>query len=535
MKRVICFSRVSTSTQDLQAQREEVKGAALRDKFKESEIIEVSGKESAIKLDEEERQTLNEMKQLVEEYPSIEAIYFFAVDRCARRMSIVTSVAEWAEKNKINLVFLRPYRLETMMINETGVRVSNPMTTMILGMMAFAAQMEMNAKNARFQTAKKWRRKNGKVTGKLLLGYKPDKDGNITIDTDGTAKIVHWVFDCYLNKNMSTPQIYDEGVALGYFNDTCKTNTRAGNIRDILRNKRYCGEPTPKGQVYPTLIDEETIDRAIAKMRDNFFGEKKYTKHILYCKGKMFDSNGYSMSGDYSHRVYISTQKNVVVNINVADFLCWRVAYFAKWNMMTMEKSTQIEDTQKQIDEVGTKLFNIKERIRTEIEPQYSKAYEGYVNSRGRVTLEMYNTQIDDLDRQHKRLQKQVEELEKRESELSMMMTELKNKEERDINIYDIMSIESDQQRKEIIDEVIEKIIVEKIGKTYKFKIYYPLMTSPSIFLYCQHGGVKKEIYELLEKDGQELYRTDISTEFIPRFTTSLWGTKAKKLGATEV
>ena len=39
--------------------------------YKENEIIIVKGKESAIKLREEERQTLNEMKQLISEHKSI--------------------------------------------------------------------------------------------------------------------------------------------------------------------------------------------------------------------------------------------------------------------------------------------------------------------------------------------------------------------------------------------------------------------------------------------------------------------------------
>jgi DNA invertase Pin-like site-specific DNA recombinase len=88
----------------LLAQRDAVKRAASV-KYKESEIEEVYGKESAIKLKEEERQTLKEMKELIVEYPTIETIFFFAVDRLARRMSIVLSIAEWAKDEKINLVF----------------------------------------------------------------------------------------------------------------------------------------------------------------------------------------------------------------------------------------------------------------------------------------------------------------------------------------------------------------------------------------------------------------------------------------------
>ena len=74
MKKVICFARVSTIVQDLQPQLDAVKRQIIADNYEESEIVVVKGKESAIKLKEEQRQTLNEMKQLIEENPTIEEV-----------------------------------------------------------------------------------------------------------------------------------------------------------------------------------------------------------------------------------------------------------------------------------------------------------------------------------------------------------------------------------------------------------------------------------------------------------------------------
>jgi len=517
MKKVICFNRVSSSRQDLTAQRKAVKEAAIRDKYKENEIIEVSGKESAIKLDEEQRQTLNEMKSLVKEYPSIESIYFFSVDRLARRMSIVLSVAEWADKNNINLVFLYPYPIQTMMINEKGQRVKNSMAEMILTMMGFAAQMEMNAKNARFSNARDFLRKQNKVIGKLLFGYKADENRDIAIDTKKTGPIVQWVFDSYIKRGMSTTQIYDEGVTLGYWADNNKPKNRGGKIRAMLVNKEYCGKPTKLGQIYPILIDEDTIDIAIEQLKKNFSGEKKYLKNIYYCKGKIFDEQtGYALTVDFNHMKYMSQSlKNAYnANLNICDWLCWRVAAFAKWNMLTMNDETQIEGTKKQIEEIGTKIITLKEQIKTDIEPQYSKAYDAYVMSKGRITIDRYEMTINELDREQNRLQKKINELEKRESELANILEQLRSKEKRDISIYDISNITDDQQRKDIIDEVIEKITVKRVDmKKLIITVHYPLFTSPSVFEYVQHGGTKKEIIEMIGD-----IRLDISEEYIPRF-----------------
>ena len=57
-KKCICFCRVSTQLQSLDEQKETVIANAIADGYKRDEIAIVEGKESAIKLKEEERQTI---------------------------------------------------------------------------------------------------------------------------------------------------------------------------------------------------------------------------------------------------------------------------------------------------------------------------------------------------------------------------------------------------------------------------------------------------------------------------------------------
>ena len=64
-KKCICLVRVSTEQQKLEGQKEKVISAAISDGYKLEEIAVVEGKESAIKLQEEERETLNEMKNII--------------------------------------------------------------------------------------------------------------------------------------------------------------------------------------------------------------------------------------------------------------------------------------------------------------------------------------------------------------------------------------------------------------------------------------------------------------------------------------
>ena len=78
------------------------------------------------------RETLNEMKSIIAQYPTIESVYVFAIDRLARKVSIILSVKDYLLKNKVNLVFLNPRKLATMIRNDKGVLVEDEMTSMML-------------------------------------------------------------------------------------------------------------------------------------------------------------------------------------------------------------------------------------------------------------------------------------------------------------------------------------------------------------------------------------------------------------------
>lgn len=142
MKKVIAFLRVSTIQQQLEGQREKVISNIIADGYKESEIFVIEGKESAIKLDEEERQTLNQLKDAITHYPDIKAVYVFAIDRLARRVSIVLSIKDYLLKRGINLIFLNPHKMGTMR-EENGVMVEDELTSMMLMFLSYGAEMEI--------------------------------------------------------------------------------------------------------------------------------------------------------------------------------------------------------------------------------------------------------------------------------------------------------------------------------------------------------------------------------------------------------
>ena len=298
MKKVICFARVSTIQQNLDAQLEAVKNAAISDRYTEDEILIVQGKESAIKLDEEQRQTLNEVKELVANNPTIETIYYFAVDRLARRMSIIMNVVEWAIENKINLVFLHPHRMSTFRINEAGVKVEDEVTKLLLAMLSYGAEMEMKVKKARFATAKAAMKLQGKLPqGKPIKGYYLDDKRNILVHPEESKHIIN-LFNDYLDdrNNESLQSLHDKYVVKGFF-EPSKSNYRnsgATRIYNVLKDCSYCGREKelkkkyPDGTYrtsyikYPAIISEGLFDAVQLKLQNRQHQPKKLLEHIYY-------------------------------------------------------------------------------------------------------------------------------------------------------------------------------------------------------------------------------------------------------------
>lgn len=499
----LVFLRVSSQHQDLAAQKVATLNAAKR-YYKDNEIEIVQGKESAIKRKEDERETLKEMKELVKENPSVETIYFFAVDRLARRIAVIYSIKEWADENNINLFFLNPHPFGTRYFDETAkVWKPNPSADINLMFLSYGAQMEMQIKKERFAAAKSLRRQQNKTNGKLPFGYQAEDNGNIVINPN-EAKIIRWVFNSYLNDGMSTSQIFNEGVERGYW-PTQKTRTGGANkIRFMLSSDIYCGRPnhvSKYSQRFPQIVDEDDVAKAIELMKSKNNSPKHSNKAIYYAKSILRDEDSNTVlicDGNRAKYKATNAMQPYTVSLNVADSIIWREAYTEKWMMMNGSNDTAKADTQQSINEVSNKIVNLKNMIETEYQPQIERNYQAYV--KGRISSEIFEITDDELKRQVKKVEKKIHELVKRESELCAIIDEIERKEKIDISLYTVKGISDDAQRREIINEVIDKMTVKKIRNNYYlFKVWTKRMINvPQAYLYISHTGKAKiELYEI--------------------------------------
>lgn len=452
--------RVSTSHQDLEAQKDAVIKAAIADDYKKEEITIIEKKESAIKLKEEEREGLNEMKEIIEENPSIESVYVFAIDRLARKVSVVLSIKDYLTERGINLVFLNPRKSSTMLRNKQGIMVEDKLTSMMLLFLAYGAEMEMKLKLERFNAQKELMQKQKKLTsGKPVFGYYKKKDGTIGVD-DKKAGYVKEIYKEILKNNKSIKQVEREFIARGIFPP--KKTVTGSTVRYICANKCYYGSTTTFGSImeYPPIITKGEWDEMRKKLEENRKGAKKNTKQTHLCKGIIRNADsGLVMMYNCGGRSYFDYSNSQNVNAPTMDFIAWYVAKVLYTLQRAIDTDDRSEEYTKYIEQNNERIATIKNMI-AGIEKRQKKAFDTYLD--GMVSKEIYEDKIKSIEKEHKQWLNDVARLESENRRLSYESEKIDNKDRWESTRLD--EIKDAPTRREIIQSVIRELSVHKVG-----------------------------------------------------------------------
>ena len=424
-------------------------------------------------------------------------------------------IKEWADENRINLVFLNPHRMSTFRRNEQGVLVEDELTTLLLAMLSYGATMEMKIKKARFETAKKNMKLQGKAIGQLVYGYTKDEEKNIVINKE-ESKIVIWVFDCLINKGMSTTAIYKEGIELGYFTKKKNYTHGATCVLAMLKNHSYCGENT-RGIKYPSIVSRETMDKAAKILNDNLIKPKYLYKNVYYCKGLIRNALDNMiltpMRNNATYTTNNRTEKHFALSANVCDTIIWREAAQIKWTLLSNQKTQNLQNYKKQIEDLKVKIWN-NEVLISDVQKRFEKAYNGYINSNGKITNKMYESQIEVLDKEENEYKTAIDKYNIRLNELEQLINNAETKEAKDIAITDIKDITDDTQRKDIINEVISNMSVKEVGKgEFYIDVFNVLDGDIPMTYYYKHSGHKMYLEMVIDDEN----RIDITNEIVKR------------------
>ena len=274
MKKCILLSRVSTHSQDLKQQTDELINAAHKDGYKDENIIIIEDKESAIKLTEEERNGLNELKRHINEDELINCVYVYEVSRIARKEKILFSIRDFLIEKHIQLVILQPY----LKLLDADYNMTQSSQIMFAMFGAFA-ESEMHIRKQRMMRGKRAKSENGYyVGGKVLFGYKVREDKKFIVD-EQKADIVRKMFNMYLNGE-TISSVTTELSSLGELDSL---SWRAGyiQVQRLLTRPEYYGGNSGIINNYPPIISKELFDEVQKLLHDRSRPHSK-TKYVYY-------------------------------------------------------------------------------------------------------------------------------------------------------------------------------------------------------------------------------------------------------------
>ena len=313
MSKCIILSRVSTQYQELDSQTQAIKNEAIRNGFKESDMIIIEDKESAIKLSEEERNGLNTMKDEIQKHKDITHVFIYELSRLSRRQLVLFSIRDYLIQHNIQLVCCTPYfrLLEDGKLSQTA--------NLMFSIFASMAESEMQLKQERFKRGRERNKMTGKNhCGRVLYGYKTLNDKTIVIDEDAEQFVID-LFTLYSSGMYSETEVAEELTQrYGELKDTvAKTRSK---ISHMLKQTRYCGDSQ-----YPQIISSELFEKCRRVAEKNNCDNKRHIKDESLLKKIIFDkASGYHLtysSNGGSPRYALKCRYNgpIVTTIRVCD------------------------------------------------------------------------------------------------------------------------------------------------------------------------------------------------------------------------
>lgn len=497
MKKVIAFLRVSTKGQDLEPQRIAVMNEILHDGFNESEVQVVEGKESAIKLREEQRQTLNEMKRIIEENPSITHIYCFAIDRIARRVSVVLSVYEYLKEKKINLVFLNPSKMQ--IFDKDGNE--NPLTQLMLMFLSYGAEMEMKIKKERFKAAREQYKQQGRAICKVAYGYTTDSTKHIIIDEE-QSQVIRWVYDTYLS-GKSLNWIYREGLQLGYWTEVRGISGGASKIQKFLTKRIYVGEPTKNGVLYPPIISRGLQDTVIKRLASNNNASKSVCKHEykFLCRGLVHDESGKVMTAVNDKKAYkLLAKKGYFISAKILDSIVWNYADTMNDIYSERHDKDKVNRLNKDIATATKKLATVEKMIGN-AELKFDKAYNAYVNSNGRISEDRYEKMVAEIEKEIAVYRKEQTQLQQSIIDMNAIKDSVCSVKKDSTVIYGIAN--GFKVMREIVEHNVNRITTKYIGDYRRsIEIYGNTRVDPETYILYAYGRSHRLYYV---EEGNEI------------------------------
>ena len=414
MKKVVLFSRVSTQTQNLDSQTNELIKEATNLGYSKEQQIPIEYKESAISLSMDERKGIQELKEKIDSDINIDCVIVFEISRLSRQTTMLFELRDWLISKHIQLICLRPYfrLLEDGKLSQTASIVFSLMTSL--------SESEMIIKKERMTRGRHFKREQGRyIGGRILLGYKVGNDDKIEVDYDDAEtvrKIYRWYSE---GKSMIwiARELEARGLVSGRWNGI---NSIICCIKEVLRREEYTGKKCHTYH-YPRIISDEMfqeVAKLITKNKAKYVTNKRYLGQGLLREKK----TGLLMTPNARfYRTYrIEMRSELTIGTKHLEELLWNICE-KRAKTITKEKLEKIylHDQQVLNNKIHTVLVEI-ENLKSKIDKINERIVLGKMNeTKGDMMIKDSEVEIMKLQELHNKLTDKLLSLKPTEIDLS--------------------------------------------------------------------------------------------------------------------
>lgn len=466
--KALILARVSTEVQQLESQIEKLVDEAKRLGYNEDDITIISGKESGVKLDIEERQTIQQMKEHIDT-GLYNMVLIWEVSRLARRPKVLYEVREYLIERHVNLRCMTPSF--TMLKEDFTI---DPTASIVFALFGTMAEEEARLSKERMIRGKRHKQAlGGYIGGKPLFGYTFEND-KLVVDYS-KSEIVKKIYNMYA-RGLSTRSIALELMATGELKQKILNNANRQVQMILSRPEYYGGKSDISAYDYPKIISKMLFDqcREVAKDKTKEHTRVKKVclcKKLLYCR-----QNGYLLSPNIAKGQYklytIDHAINMTIKIDLMDKLIWDVVVeHVKGLKDDDEMKLRLEEESKVLlRKVQQAMRNIVD-IRKQIDRIESRIIEGKMSEiKGDKMIEEKNAELleqEELMDKCNYLYGQKQE----------MLYEGSYKKDMD-------HIEDDEERQKIVRRYVNKVMLEKTGDKRGHYLVEIIMNNNSIYKY---------------------------------------------------
>ncbi len=466
-KKVIGLIRVSTTTQELESQKNDLLKYILSKGYTEEQVIWLEFKgASAIKINESYIKMVKELQTTILDY-GVKTVFLYHLNRLGRIYTYLGYFYDFFVKNEIQ-VYIKTG--DFTLLNDDGT--PNPMSKIMWGILSATIVADTDERKLKTKRGIKYKIENNLYNGKSKFGYSVDLITKHFIINPEEAEIVRYIFKSYLEDKSSSSiakDVAEQGYKFNYY-----------KILNILKDECYCGR-----RYFEPIISETLFDEVKEKLKIKNESIKKTSKnYLLSLKLLRCPKCGHHY---YHHHSRYVCDCNGVPSIDV-EFLDALSLYVAA----PQEARFLLKFRQEGLDEYKAQVEVIKRKIGT-----LEKEIEAYSDRRmkiidlfieNEITKTQKDTKLSKLEETFKSQKKKLTELKEQKQRLEDIIENLSLPTAMEESIfnpekhYDIthkwiknIRLEYGDRNFYILDEVK--------GKSY-YKITYTLVDDTEIVFY---------------------------------------------------